>query len=657
MKRLFFLLALLLPSLASATTFYFSECGATAVSGCVAGSDSTGDGSLGNPWKTIDKAWTQWNALPAGSSLLFARGADFTRLTAAVDFDNRNCVKANRCTIGAYSPSWLSATDSGTSTSIASASVTDSTKTWTVNQWVGYSVRMQSAFGSWIELIITSNTSTVLTLGRIFPDTPAVGAAYTIQGKKPVLRGPVSNALITLADSGNMDHNEGVTISNLHLIGDATNNNYALIMVTNDQDYTLIDAVELEHPVGIGVQIDGRGNHTSNTADIRTDFTTVRNSFIHDIFKVGILAGADNVLIESNTFQANGDTGLDHHVYLDDSTPLSPAVSVVLKNNVVRHNTFIEATISGPCVEVALAVHGRKDGLVIEHNFFRETTPATNGACGAISVDAGYSGATYGAEGFSKVVIRGNHVVDFAVGIGIDICRYCTIENNYVYSSVSAVDIYGIRHRSKNFQPTVGASTSTIDCKGCGGGSDDSANADFQPTNIVIRSNTVYFSVPNANAIAISLNGNIADDLTGSGNQLVSNLIFLGTTATTNSACFDTRNIAVAKFTSYDYNLCYTTSASTPKWDWARSNLAANQAVGFDAHSLNVDPSITAPGSSNRWSLAIPTGSAAKNAGHPSRSSRLSFGNIRRKDIPDIGAFEFGASGRVAYPSVWGQGQ
>lgn len=653
MKNLLLSLLLALPACSWATTYYFAACGAGAVAGCVAGNDANDGLTTATPKLTIAAAWALWNALPAGSSILWARGSDQTSAAAAF-LDNRNCLSTNRCTLGAYAPSWLSGTDSGTTSAVASGTVTDASKAWTVNGWVGYSVRMRTAFGSMIELPITSNTATVLTLGRNFPELPASAVAYTIQGQKPILRSNTSY-IIALFDSGSMDHNEGVTISNLRFI--STTVASASILVGNDQDYTILDSIEVQNSTTIGVQFDGGGSNNLNVgSDGVSDHFVLRDSFIHDNKTIGALLGGNYVLVEGNTFQYNGVTGLDHQIYLDDGTARTGLAALSALKNVVRHNTLVDAHYGGPgsCAGVAIVVHGRKDGLTIEHNLLKETTPPASNQCIGISVDAGYSGPQYGSEGFSDVQIRGNHVIQYSMGIGLDLCHACVIENNYVYSGFST-GVFGINMRDKNFTPMTGSSSSTIDAKGFAG--DDSANPNYQPDNIRIRNNTVYLTAPNGSSWGIALNGNIADDLTGGDYELVSNLIYLGPTATTSTGCFDTRNIVVGSFTAMDYNLCFSSSASTPKWDLARSNLAANQAVGFDTHSLTSDPAITVPTSANGYSLAIPTGSPAKNAGHPTRSSGLAYGNIVRGVTPDIGAYEFGASGTVPYPSVWGSAQ
>ena len=643
MKK-FLLLAFFLCGVAHATDYHFSDCQAGAVpTVCVAGNDSTGDGSSSTPYQTLAKAKSLWNAAPAGSNFLFARGSSLNDAQLYPLDNHTGCTKASPCTFGAYTPSWLALTDSGTVTAIDATHVTDSAKSasWTTNEWVGYSVRMQTAWGSWIELPITSNTSTVLTLASNFPDLPAVGAAYTLQGVKPLIT--TGSYTIGLMRTTGTVASIGVTISNLHIVNTG---GVAAIIVNNNQQYTIIDSVEIEAPTSIGVQFDA-----GLRAFPASQHLIVRNSYIHNCLHFGLLLAGNSILVEANTFYKNSQGVGDHHIYLDDPTSVDGSTSPPpVLDNIIRNNTLIDNYYgaAGLCRSPGIVAHGRKDGLQIEHNLIKETVPSTF-ACWGIGADSGYAGSIYGSEGFSQVEIRGNHVINTIMGIGLDIAHDSVIENNYVYTE--GLYASGIVMRDKNVLPMTGGGRYTIDCKGGSGCTDDSANPDFQPTHIRIRNNTVYITNPSNGTIGIVLNGNVADALTGSGYELVSNIVYLNAPAS-GAACFDTRNILVAKFTAMDYNLCYHLGGTLPIWDQARSTLAANQAASFDTHSLMSDPLISTP-ASNGYSLAIPTGSPAKNAGHPTKSSRTAFGGVLRDANPDIGAYEFGASGAVPLPPIF----
>ena len=63
----------------------------------------------------------------------------------------------------------------GTSTGANVTTLTDSTKSWTVNAYAGYTVTSEGSFG-----IVTSNTATVLTITSWTGNTPATGSSYSI---------------------------------------------------------------------------------------------------------------------------------------------------------------------------------------------------------------------------------------------------------------------------------------------------------------------------------------------------------------------------------------------------------------------------------------------------------------------------------------------
>ena len=81
--------------------------------------------------------------------------------------------------------------DAGTATAGATSSITDSTKTWTVDQWKNYAVRIVAGTGAGQVLPVLSNTSTALTLYKPWGTTPDSTSQYVIQGDK-------DNAYLTL---------------------------------------------------------------------------------------------------------------------------------------------------------------------------------------------------------------------------------------------------------------------------------------------------------------------------------------------------------------------------------------------------------------------------------------------------------------------------
>ena len=62
------------------------------------------------------------------------------------------------------------------------ATITDTTKNWTVNQWAGKRLRLTSGAGQCQEITITSNTATVITCAGVFANAPGTDTTYTILG-------------------------------------------------------------------------------------------------------------------------------------------------------------------------------------------------------------------------------------------------------------------------------------------------------------------------------------------------------------------------------------------------------------------------------------------------------------------------------------------
>jgi hypothetical protein len=72
--------------------------------------------------------------------------------------------------------------DAGTATAGSSTSITDSTKSWAINRWTNYAVRIIAGTGAGQVLPIASNTATVLTVIGTWTTNPDTTSVYVIQG-------------------------------------------------------------------------------------------------------------------------------------------------------------------------------------------------------------------------------------------------------------------------------------------------------------------------------------------------------------------------------------------------------------------------------------------------------------------------------------------
>lgn len=94
--------------------------------------------------------------------------------------------------------------DAGIATSGASTSITDSTKSWSVNRWTNYAVRIMSGTGAGQVRPIASNTSTAITIIGSWDTNPDNTSVYTIQGdpgKVYIQLGGIAGMLIHNLDS------------------------------------------------------------------------------------------------------------------------------------------------------------------------------------------------------------------------------------------------------------------------------------------------------------------------------------------------------------------------------------------------------------------------------------------------------------------------
>lgn len=441
----------------------------------------------------------------------------------------------------------------------------------------------------------------------------------------PILNGPDSMFTLSLVNSGNSTHDEGYIVQDLHFVGTGVNSKLAAIIMSNDVKYVTIQRVEIEQ-FALGIQCNGgTGNSLAPGSDGITEHIIIRNSNIHNNRGMGILSGCGDTLIENNTLDNNGVGLLDHHIYLSSSAVVG--VEQTVKQVVIRGNTLTnnspyasDTAVSptpGLCGAVAIVVHGLQDGLVIENNMISEPTVPASGSCWGISVDSGGYDHT---EGFLNVAIRGNTIVNYALGIGVDMCDTCVIENNYIYSARPASS--GIIAPSKYFQAATAGNTLN--------------------NNLTVRNNTVYLKSPNYGSVGIRISRD------GTSHSVASNLVYFGAGSNSTTACFNTTGLMPSAFDAFDYNLCYF-SATSGKWDTTRGSLASQQLVGLDAHSLTANP-LVSTSVAPKFVGTMSGNSPAIKKGHPTMSSKLSLGGLRRDTTSDIGAQQYGAT--VVVPST-----
>lgn len=555
MRHWLFPLLLLLAGHAHGNTYYVSDCAAGAAAQCVSGNDANNGTSAATPWRSCTKVTQRFPTLAAGDEVLFARGAAVAACQLYY-LSNPNSRKHAPITLGAYTPPW--------------------------------------AIG--------------------VPDAP-------------ILLGPTGTYTLALLNSGNSTHDEGYRIQDLHFVGPGPNSQLPAIAIGNDVDNVTIERVEIEEHLG-GIQCDGGTNNGQGAdSDGLSEHIVIRDSSIHHNRGIGILVSCNDTLIENNRFDSNGVGMLDHHIYVDDAALNNVALTtsqVIIRGNQLTNNSpYASASAprptTGGCGATAIVVHGLKDGVVIENNVVSEPTVPRSGSCWGISVDSGGYTGIYAREGFRNVSIRGNTVINFSLGIGVDLCSNCTVENNSIYSEFAG-GAAGVVAPAKYFESAVPGNTLN--------------------SGLTVRNNSVYLRNPGPSSVGIRLSRD------GAGHVVVSNLVYFGTSSTASTACFLTAGLTASAFKAFDNNLCYF-SGTPGLWDGTRT-LAAQQAAGLDLRSLNANPGL-APPLAPQFALTPGAGSPALSAGHPTLSSKFGKGGVRRDNRPDIGASQPDAT--VVVPS------
>jgi hypothetical protein len=379
MKHFFLISAMLfaLTGAANATSYYVSDCGTGASGTCVAGNDANTGTSPTAPWKTCAKVTARFSALAAGDQVLFARGSAQNACTLQF-LANPNSRAANPIVIGAYTPSWASASTPvpilhGT----PSAYTLNLANSGNATHDEGYVVQDLHFVGTGTTsllpaMIITSDVDYV-TIQRVEIEEHRHGIQC---------RGGTSSPLATGSDG--LTEHIVIRNSNIH-----HNRGMGLLLSCND---SLIENNKFD-------------NNGSGMPD--------HHIYLDDAALNNIALPTKQVVIRGNT----------------------------LTNNSPYASTTAALPTPGGCRAVAIVVHGLKDGITIENNTIAEPVVPTS-ACWGISVDSGGYTGIYAKEGFTNVVIRGNTVINYTMAIGVDLCDRCTVENNYVYSEhVGAVGV------------------------------------------------------------------------------------------------------------------------------------------------------------------------------------------------------------------------
>jgi hypothetical protein len=407
--------------------------------------------------------------------------------------------------------------------------------------------------------------------------------------------------LLDLANPGNANHEEGYRFLNLEL--DGSGSGWGVFAYNDVDDVTLCNMVI--DGFDIGVHVAG-SNPPNPGSDGRNERITLRGSRIVNNASMGFLGACDGCVVESNSFDNNGNPGtiFHHSIYLsgmrDGNGATYPVTGMRASNNELRHSVHS----NGRCVGTALVAHGQHQELVIENNLIVEDVGTADHGCWGIGV---VTGRYPDPEFFRNVVIRGNRVVNVGnVAIGVSACQRCTIENNVVV-------------QGQPFSGNAIVAPAT-----------DRRSVDDMLNAVTIRNNTVYYP-SGISGTAITLGAE------GSGHIVASNAV-VSAGGTDGFKCF---NLGLAPASYYsDHNLCWFPPGSRGEWGAGYSTLAKWQsASSLDPASRNADPKLTNPAAPDYYFIPV-SSSPLVGAGDPRQSSAIDLLGKPRASAPDIGAFQ-----------------
>jgi hypothetical protein len=354
--------------------------------------------------------------------------------------------------------------------------------------------------------------------------------------------------------------------------------------IVEDADDILIDRVSMD---GFTIGIHLRGCIATWCTN---DRVTVRNSRFTNNANQGFLGHGNDLLLENNYFENNGDgTVFSHNIYVAGDSRVT-----------IRNNELYRASLDagGNCSGTSLVAHGALRDMVIEGNYVHEDAGKANQGCWGIGIAPAYHGD---AEINDRLIVRGNWVENVGnVSIATGSCVDCILENNIIVQR----------------QPfgTTGIAVRPFGIPG----------EDAVSSNITVRNNSI--STTTGTGIELS---------EGSGHTIVSNAIrHFGSDA--NWACLET-TLAASAFATVDHNIC---GYATGQWMRGVGDLAAWQATGHGANSQATDPGFASDTDLTPRDAFV----ALVDAGHASLSSSDDATGSVRDAMPDVGAFEYGST-------------
>jgi hypothetical protein len=400
------------------------------------GNDTTGDGSLSNPYQSWVKARTGMGSVPAGTAVALCRGGTFTA-PSAYSLVNPNSRAENPLVFRDYMPltsnnraapkialtsaaeHFLKIEDSGTADADEGYAIINL-------EIIGVNAGTQNAIKGYNDSDhVTIDNCYIHNLSMPFgiDNTSGNGVTerYAITQMDDLVFASVPGGPDTITRTvgtwgANIKRGDGIVVT----LSNSNNKTYrvkervspTVLSISEGKTWEVTDESNTE---GVMVQVLATDKLNSNW-EIKNSLFTNLGAGIYSSLNEGSFH--DNIIDSSGFIRA----GLDHSLYLATSANFH------VYNNVMMNNSFH----TGICKAAVFVMHGKMSGGLIEDNVIYNRSDTVDDTCYGIAFDTGYTELEY----FTDFIVRRNTLMNVgSVGIGCNACVNVEISDNYIASA------------------------------------------------------------------------------------------------------------------------------------------------------------------------------------------------------------------------------
>lgn len=329
---------------------------------------------------------------------------------------------------------------------------------------------------------------------------------------------------------------------------------------------------------GMGVVVSNNQNAAAHSRNIR-----LVGNHISRMHAMGVMIGADDLLIENNTFLDNAlsTSDKDHHIYLSCKPTRSESGACL--RNTVRNNLVEDKSFAGGGVMVV--VHDLYRGLLIEGNTLRNTFPG------------GATSKVYGIS-LSEGNFEGN----------IEGCIDCTVQGNtLVDTGQTGIDLSQVRNARALRNTIVFTRPAEVQCFRIG--LDPGTSASIALDKVEVSQNTCYIAKPLDSSLGVWVRNRSTEG--GYNHRIANNLFYMGPTVQdkawrATSFCYNVE-IPANRFVDSSNNACFGADATS----------GHTTGTAYNWNSVTANPLIAAVPTAANPAVKLQPGSPAQGKGAP----------------------------------------